>query len=139
MQKSFPSLPIFEPETAERQPNIIEVNLPYTSGTSSTHNESEVTRAVLATLDNSYQSEFNHSCTESLVKHCGKSEGIVHKETRVQKKTKSTELQRKFVGAINDTFAKKAAISFLSENESLEQFNRKRIFQSFEIVTEPKI
>ena len=48
-QKSFPSLPIFEPETAERQPNIIEVNLPSTSGTSSTH-ESEVTREVLATL-----------------------------------------------------------------------------------------
>ena len=56
-QKSFPSLPIFEPETAERQSNIIEVNLPSTSGTTSTRDESEVTREVLATLDNSYQSE----------------------------------------------------------------------------------
>ncbi len=108
LQKSFPSLPIFEPETAEMQPNIIEVNLSSTSGTSSTHNESEVTRAIFATLDNSYQSEFNHSFTESVVKP----EGIVHKETRVQKKTKSRELQRMFVGAINDTYAKKAAISF---------------------------
>ncbi len=87
-QKSFPSLPIFEPETAERQSNIIEVNLPSTSGTTSTRDESEVTREVLATLDNSYQSEFNHSFNESVVKHCGKSEGIVHKETRVQKNQK---------------------------------------------------
>ncbi len=40
--------------------------------------------------------------------------------------------------AINDTFAKRAAISFLSENESLEQYKRKRMSQSFELVTEPK-
>ena len=50
-QKFFPSLPIFE--MAESQPNIIEINLPSTSGTSSTHDEAEVTREVLATLDNS--------------------------------------------------------------------------------------
>ena len=58
-QKSFPSLPIFE--MAESQPNIIEINLPSTSGTSSTRDEAVVTREVLATLDSSYQSEFNHS------------------------------------------------------------------------------
>ena len=48
-QKSFPSLPIFE--MAESQPNIIEINLSSTSGTSSTRDEAEVTREVLATLD----------------------------------------------------------------------------------------
>ena len=134
-QKCFPSLSIFEPETAESEPNIIEVNLP---STSSTRDESEVTREVLATLDNSYQSEFNHSFTESVVQHCGKSEGIVRKETPSHKKTKFRKLQRKFVSSISDTFAKKAAISFLSENESLEQYKRKRMSQSFELVTEPK-
>ena len=70
-QKPFPSLPIFELQTGKSQPNIVEVNFPSTSGTSSTHDESEVTRKVLATLDNSYQSEFNHSFTESVVQHCG--------------------------------------------------------------------
>ena len=52
------------------QPSIVEDNLTSTSGTSSTHDEFEVTRKVLATLDNSYQSEFNHSFTESVVQHC---------------------------------------------------------------------
>ena len=56
--------------------NIIEVNLPSTS-TSSTRDEADVTCEVLATLDNSYQSEFNHTFTESVVKHCCKSEGIM--------------------------------------------------------------
>ena len=76
----------------ESQPNIIEINLP---STSSTRDEAEVTREVLATLDNSYQSEFNHSFTESVVKHCGKSEGIVLKENRTEKKSKFRTLQRK--------------------------------------------
>ena len=102
---------------AESQPNIIEINLPSTSGTSSTCDKAEVTREVLATLDNSYQSVFNHLFTESVVKHCGKSEGIVLKENRTEKKSKFRILQRKFVSSISDTFAKKAAISFLSENE----------------------
>ena len=123
---------------AESQPNIIEINLPSTSGTSSTCDEAEVTREVLATLYNSYQSEFNQSFTESVVKHCGKSEGLVLKENRTEKKNKFRILQRKFVSSISDTFAKKAAISFLSENESLEQYKRKRMSQSFELVTEPK-
>ena len=92
--------------------NIIEINLPSTSGTSSTRDEAKVTREVLATLDNSYQSEFNHSFTVSVVKHCGKSEGIVLKENRTEKKSKFRILQRKFVSSISDTFAKKAAISF---------------------------
>ena len=135
-QKSFQSLPIFV--MAESQPNIIEINLPSTSGTNSTRDEAEVTREVLATLDNSYQSEFNHSFTESVVKHYGKSEGIVLKENRTEKKSKFRKLQRKCVSSISDKFAKKAAISFLSENESLEQYKRKRMSQSFELVTEPK-
>ena len=40
---------------AENQLNIIEINLP---STNSTRDEAEVTREVLATLDNSYQSDY---------------------------------------------------------------------------------
>ena len=61
---------------------------------------------------------------------------LVRKENRTKKKSKFRKLQRKFVSSINDTFEKKAAISFLSENLVIGA--RKRMSQSFELVTEPK-
>ena len=41
-------------------------------------------------------------------------------------------MKRKVVSAINDTYAENAALSFLAENESFEQYKRKRMAQSFE-------
>ena len=71
LQKSYPRLPCFE--------NSL-IKLPL--------NESErtVTRRVLSDLNGSYKSAFNHSFTESVLKHCGTSEGIAVRETRTDKK-----------------------------------------------------
>ena len=41
---------------------------------------------VLSDLNGSYKSAFNHSFTESVLKHCGTSEGIAVRETRTDKK-----------------------------------------------------
>ncbi len=69
--KSYPRLPCFEN-------NLIKLPL----------NESEhtVTRMVLSDLNGSYKSAFNHSFTESVLKHCGTSEGIAVRETSTAKK-----------------------------------------------------
>ncbi len=58
LQKSYPRLPCFEN-------SLIKLPLKHT-----------VTRRVLIDLNGSYKSAFNHLFTESVLKHCGTSEGI---------------------------------------------------------------
>ncbi len=49
--------------------------------------EGATTHRVLGELNNSYNSAFNHSFTESILNHCGTSEGIADvKETHTAKK-----------------------------------------------------
>ncbi len=67
LQKSYPRLPCFEN-------SLIKFPLNESKGT--------VTRRVLSDLNDSYNSAFNHSFKESLLKHCVTSEGIVVRETR---------------------------------------------------------
>ena len=63
-------------------------------------NEATVTRRVLSDLNDLYNSAFNRSFTESLLKHCDTSEGIAVKQTRtVQKK-----IQRNICSSINKSF-----------------------------------
>ena len=69
IQRSFPAFPCYEPES------LIEINLPSRSSASSSSNtatikESVATRKVMAELNKSYELSFNHSSTESLLKHC---------------------------------------------------------------------
>ena len=40
--------------------------------------------------------------------------------------------------SVNERFKKNATLSFLSENESFEEYKRKRLSQSFEYSDEPK-
>ena len=103
-------------------------------------NESEhtVTRRVLSDLNNSYNSAFNHSFTESLLKHCGTSEGIAVRETRTAKKRKRRDMQRNIRSSINKSFGD--AINFLASNESFSGYQRKRLAQLFDKceVSKPK-
>ena len=68
----------------------------------------------MAELNKSYELSFNHSFTESLLKHCSESEGIVRKESAVVKKRKRRDMQRIVCSAINKAFAENAALSFFS-------------------------
>ncbi len=78
LQKSFPRLPCFDD-------SLIQIPL--------NESEASVTRRVLADLNGSYNSIFNHSFTESILIHCGTSEGITVEETKTVKKRKRRDLQ----------------------------------------------
>ena len=133
MQRSFPAYPCFEPES------LIEINLPSSSSNSSTNKvESFVTRKVMAELNCSYESAYSHSFTESLLKHCSKSENITSKESALDKKRKRRNMQRSVCAVIAIKFTENAALNFLSESESFSGNQRKRIAQSFEQVETPK-
>jgi len=85
LQNSFPGLPCYEPEI--EQPKLIEINLPCSS--TSGLKESDVTRQVLDELDNTYQSTFNRTFSESVSKY---SKVLVRKETPVEKKRKERKM-----------------------------------------------
>ncbi len=123
LQKSYPRLPCFEN-------SLIKFPLNESEGT--------VTRRVLSDLNDSYNSAFNHSFTESLLKHCGTSEGIAVRETRTAKKRKRRDMQRNIRSSINKSFGD--AINFLASNESFSGYQRKRLAQSFDKceVSKPK-
>ncbi len=126
LQKSYPRLPCFEN-------SLIKFPLNETEGT--------ITRRVLADLNDSYNTKFNHSFTESLLKHCGTSEGIAVKEAHTAKKRKRRDMQRNICSSINKSFgenaainflAKNAAINLLASNKSFSGYQRKRLAQSFD-------
>ncbi len=87
LQKHFPGLPVLEPVT------LVNISLPSTPST----NEACVTRRVLAELNSTYESVFNRSFTNSVLNHCGKTEGICRKESVVEKKTKEKSIAKKNV------------------------------------------
>ena len=129
-QRGFPAGPCFEPES------FIKINLPGGSGEGNTAatslNESSVTREIVAQLNASFRKSFNRSFSQSMVKHCGKSEHIKHKESAVEKKRTRRQVQRNLCSSINASFAENAAMSFLAENESFSGYQRKCLAQSFE-------
>ena len=75
-------------------------------------------------LNDSYSSAFNRSFTESLLKHCGTSEGIAVKQTRTVQKKKRRIMQRNICSSINKSFRENAAINFLASNESFSGYQR---------------
>ncbi len=87
---------------------------------------------VLSDLNGSYKSAFNHSCTESVLKHCGTSEGIAVRETSTAKKRKRREMQRNICSSINKSFGENAAINFLASNKSFSGYQRKQLGKSFD-------
>ena len=97
LQKSYPRLPCFEN-------SLIKFPLNETEGT--------ITRRVLADLNDSYNSTFNHSFTESLLKHCGTSEGIAVKETHTAKKRKRRDMQQ--ISALQSTKVSEKMLQLIS-------------------------
>ena len=85
----------------------------------------EATRVVLGELNRSYNDKYGQSFTEAVVKHCGRAEGIEKQQTKQKKKTVSRELQKKFRDSTSKQYACGAALSFLSENESMCGYQRK--------------
>ena len=76
MQTFCPGMPRFDPE------DLIKLTLP---STSNANKEGEVTRKVMAELNVSYESTFQHSFTESVLKYCGKTEGLTRRLSATEK------------------------------------------------------
>ena len=91
LEKKVSAFPCYEPES------LIEINLPSSSSNTATIKESVATCKVMAELNKSYELSFNYSFTESLLKHCSESEGIVCKESAVVKKEKEEICNEVFV------------------------------------------
>ena len=62
-----------------------------------------------------YESKFKRTFTESVLKHCVRTEGIMHKpsaiESAIERKTKR-ELQRSICSEFNQKFSENAALHF---------------------------
>ena len=123
LQHLFPGLPYYEPKS---EPTLVRIDLPCSS---TSVNKSELTQKVFGDIVNTYESTFECSFSDTVVKY---SKDIVYKDTPIERKTRERNTKRSLVSAINDTFAENAAISFLAENESFEQYQRNRLSQSFE-------
>ena len=98
-QKLFPGQPLFE--LAPTVSSIVQITLPEHTSSS----EASVTQQVLEALNTSYESVYNHSFTDSVVKYCGKKEGITKRETPIVKK-------RNICSAIEDRYGKNKALIF---------------------------
>ena len=85
MQTSFPGVPHFVPE------NLVKLTLP---STGSAAKEVTVTRKVMAELNVSYETNFHHSFTESVLKYCGKTEGLTRRLSATEKKKTKRDMQR---------------------------------------------
>ena len=84
VQLLFPCVPHFEPES------LVKLAL---LSTCSASKAGTVTRRVIAELNVSYESTFNHTFTESVLKHCGRTEGITRKPNATEKKRAKRETQ----------------------------------------------
>ncbi len=92
----------------------------------------EATRKVLGELNHSYQEAYKQSFSHAIVQYCGKAEGIERRKKKSEKKQVVRKIQRKFRDSTNQQFASTAALSFLSSDDSMRKYQRKRLTQSFE-------
>ena len=95
--------------------------------------EKALTRKVLQDLNHQYHNQFNRSFVDSVLVNC--------KEVPISKKTLKSEkkqILRRCRDHINQQFRENAALTLLSEDESLRSYQRKRLAQSFECATPPK-
>ena len=97
-----------------------------------------LTRNILSDLNSSYQERFSCSFSESAIEFCGRSENIEKKRSRVEKQREKRKIQRSITSHVNTQLRDTAAMSFLSEKESMNSYQRKRLFQSFEKPDEPR-
>ena len=122
LQQAFPALPCYS------APSRL-VLLPAQDDATSVR---EVTRTVLEELNRSYQERFGQRFSDAAVQYCGTLEGIEKRKSRQEKKRQARQIQRKCCDAANDQYTSTAALTFLSQNESVQGYQRKRLMQSFE-------
>ena len=91
----------------------------------------EITQTVLGELNRSYQERFGQHFSDAAVQYCGKLEGIEIRKSKYEKR-QSRLIQRKCRDVANYQYASTAALTFLSQNESMQGYQRKRLMQSFE-------
>ena len=99
--------------------------------------EKQLTQRIFSQLNGSFRERFGHNFSESAVKFCGTSENISQRISKNQKKKEKRKLQRSFRNHLNEQFRENAALSLLSEKESMGSYQRKRLLQSFEKKAEP--
>ena len=99
--------------------------------------EKQLTQRIFSQLNGSFRERFGHNFSESAVKFCGTSENISERISKNQKKKEKRKLQRSFRNHLNEQFRENAALSLLSEKESMGSYQRKRLLQSFEKRAEP--
>ena len=87
------------------------------------------TANVLSELNRVYRDEASTSFTDSLLKT--KSVGLERKKSKIEKKKEMRDMHRQVTKKINECFAEEAAITLLTEGESKQKYQRKRIAQSF--------
>jgi len=97
-----------------------------------------VTRMVLGELNQSYHEAFGQGFTEAAVRYCGKAEGIEKRKSCLEKRKATREIQKKCRDSANQQYASTATLSYLSQNESMRSYQRKRLAQSFERLPERK-
>ena len=99
--------------------------------------EREFTQCTVTEVNDTFEEVFDKPFSECLLSHC-KNEPIERKKTSNEKRKEKRAQLRELRDHINVQFAQTAALSTLSEDESLKGYQRKRKAQSFETPSEPQ-
>ena len=118
MQMAFPQSPYYEEE-------IVSINMQDLQAL----RQKQATRQVLAEINTTFTNAFDSSFTDLLVKH---SKEIQKKPTAAEKKKRLRSIYRHCRDQENEALKKSAAISVLTEDESMRAYQRKRKRQYFE-------
>ena len=120
MQLKFPAGPYFN------HPSILAVNKEVLDNVG----KKQATRQTLAEINASFSEAYESSFTESLV-NCGNT-GIQKKPTRAENKKRLRDVYRKCRDQENQALQRAAAITVLTEDDSIRAYQRKRTRQYFE-------
>lgn len=123
-QLSFPMKPTYHPDPDPKPAITLNQEAFQKEGVKT------FTRSVLTELNRVFESEASTSFTDALLQD--KSLGLERKKTRAEKRREKRNMQKEITKKINKSFAEKAAITMLVENESKKKFHRKRLAQSYQ-------
>jgi len=120
LQQVFPGLPCYSPPAKL-------VHVPTDEDGKSVR---EVTRTVLGELNKSYQERYGQTFLMQLLNIVAGQKAL--RDGNQSKKEAARQIQTKCRDSTNEQYASTAAIPFLSQNESLAGYQRKRLMQSFD-------
>ena len=118
MQMAFPQSPYYEEQIVSINTQELEVL-----------GQKQATRQALAEINSSFTNAFDTSFTDLLAKH---SKEIQKKPTAAEKKKKLRSIYKRCRDQENEALKRSAAISVLTEDESVRAYQRKRKRQYFE-------